>query len=381
MHVAILIPSLRPGGAERAMLNLGRGLAERGIAIDLVLGKAWGPYLHDVPSTIRVVELGTESVLFSLPNLVLYLRHERPDALISALDHQNVSAILAKKLAGVSTRLIVTVHTVVSRSARGLGGLRNRIIPLLARISYPSADVVIAVSQGVAADLRYVIGLRQVNVTIIHNAIVTPEISVLARAPLSDPWFSPDGPPIVLSAGRLAPPKDFQTLIRAFDIVRRHTPARLVILGEGEARGELEDLIGRLELSGLAKLAGFVDNPYAFMARSSVFVLSSRWEGLPSVLIESLACGTPVVATMASSGPAEILADGLYGRLVPVGNQEALARAISETLRTPSDVESLKKRASFFALDRISEQYLAVLRIGQVPKSNNSIASRDGSNR
>jgi len=358
--IALFIPSLRGGGAERVMLNLARGFAERGYKVDLVLAKAEGPYLSQVPDNIRVIDLKSPRVLYSLPGLIRYLRQERPHALLSALDHANIVALWAKKLSRVPIRVVVSVHSTLSRASTNATSIRARLIPSWARIFYPWADAVVAVSKGVADDLIKLTELPQEKVHVIYNPVVTPELFAKADEPLDHPWFEPSEPPVILSVGRLTPAKDYSTLIKAFALVRKEMPARLMILGEGEERPKLEALIRDLGLEKDVALPGFVNNPYKYMKHAAVFVLSSQWEGLPTVLIEALALGIPVVSTDCPSGPAEILNNGEYGRLVTVGNEKELAQNIKATI-----CEGKKKIVTdsykLFQLDTVLYQYEEVL--------------------
>jgi len=331
-RVAIFAPDMRFGGAERSMLNLAGGLVDRGHAVDLVLARARGSFLADVPAQVRVVDLRAPRVLMSLGPLVRYLNRERPAALLSIL-YANIVAILARRLSRASLRLVVSERNTLSSEAEGFrGDLRMRLMPLLVRRLYPWADSVVAVSQGVADDLVRVAGVPSEQVRVIYNPIVTPRLRERAGAAVDHPWFAAGEPPVVLGVGRLSAQKDFGALIRAFQIVRQARPARLLILGEGDERPALESLVAQLGLGQDVSLPGFVDNPCPYMARAGVFVLSSRWEGLPGVLIEALFCGSPVVATDCPSGPREILADGRYGLLAPVGDVRALAGAIEASL-------------------------------------------------
>jgi glycosyltransferase involved in cell wall biosynthesis len=330
--LAIFIPSLAGGGAERAMLNLAHGLADYGCAVDLVLTQAKGPYLSDVRESIQIVDLNASRVLFGLPALARYLRREQPRALISAMDYANVSAIWARRLAGIPCRVLVSEQNTISRSAHSSTRRRQRVVPHLVKRFYPWADYVAGNSQGVADDLRQVTGLPRERIQILHNPVVTPELKEKAGLPLKHPWFEAGQPPVVLAVGRLTKQKDFPTLIRAFAQVRQTRPARLIILGEGPDYTSLKALIGQLSLEDDVALPGFVENPYAFMSRASLYVLSSLWEGLPTVLIEALYCGPPIVATDCPSGPREILANGRHGSLVPIGNVAALAEAIEAGL-------------------------------------------------
>lgn len=343
------------------MVNLARGFVERGLAVDLVLAKAEGPYLSQVPKEVRVVDLQASRVLTSLPGLVRYLRRERPKALLSALDHANIVALWARKLTAVQCRLVVSVHNTLSLATDNASTVQGRLMPRLIRRFYPWADAIVAVSQGVAEDLAKTTGLPRERIRVIYNPVVTPELLEKVRQPLDHPWFMPGQPPVILSVGRLTVQKDYPTLIRAFARVREERPARLIILGEGEERPNLESLVRELGLQGDVSLPGFVENPYAYMARAVVFALSSAWEGFGNVLVEAMAVGTPVVSTDCPSGPAEILEGGKWGRLVPVGNPEMLADAIITTLKHQHDSTSMVGRAQVFGLESIIGEYWEVL--------------------
>ena len=358
--LAIFLPSLNGGGAERAMLNLAHGLAERGCRVDLVLARATGPYMSEVHDSVRIVDLKASRVLTSLPALVRYLRRERPGAMLSALDYANVVALWARRLAGIPRRVVVNEQNTISRSARNSARRRQRMVPHLIKRFYPWADYVIGNSQGVADDLSQVAMLPRERIKMLYNPVVTPEVREKARASLNHPWFEAGHPPVVLAVGRLTKQKDFPTLIRAFARVRQTRPARLLILGEGPDRPVLEALVRQLGLEDDVALPGFVENPYVYMSRASLYVLSSRWEGLPTVLIEALYCGSPIVAMDCPSGPREILADGKHGLLVPVGDETALAQAIEAGLagKTPHHTEESWHP---YSLEAVVDQYLALL--------------------
>lgn len=361
--VALFLPSLRGGGAERVMVNLARGFSEKGLDVDLVLAKAEGPYLSQVPPDVRVIDLHSSRVLASLPHLVCYLRRERPQALLSTLNHANIVALWARKLARVPNRLVVRVAANLSQSASNASSARGRLMPRLIHKFYPWADAVVAISQGVADDLVKTARLPRERIQVIYNPVVTPEILEKAEEPLNHPWFAPGEPPVILSVGRLTKQKDYPTLIRAFALVCRERPARLMILGEGEERPKLEALVRELDLDEDVSLPGFVDNPYAYMARSAVFVLSSAWEGFGNVLVEAMAVGTPVVSTDCPSGPAEILEGGKWGKLVPVGDANAMAQAILSTLSGQEVKMGFQNRALKFTIERITKYYLEALSI------------------
>lgn len=339
-------------------MHLGRGFARQGIQVDMVLSRAEGPFRSEVPEEVRMVDLGAPRVLFSLPGLVRYLRRERPGALLSALDHANVIAVLAQHIARVPTKVVVSVHSTPSRVVANAATLRARLMPLWVKPFYPRAHAVVAVSQGVAGELVHKLGIPAEKVHTIYNPIITPELFEKAEEPLEHPWFKESEPPVVLGVGRLTPAKDFATLLRAFALVRAQRPARLMILGEGELRSELEQLARDLGIEKDVALPGFVQNPYPYMKRAGVFVLSSRWEGLPTVLVEALALGTPVVSTDCPSGPAEILEGGRFGTLVRQGDEKALADAVLHTLqqpRSPAQAHVYERFTIEYALKQYSQ--------------------------
>jgi glycosyltransferase involved in cell wall biosynthesis len=336
-RLAIFLPSFAGGGAEKSMITLAHGFAERGHEVDLVVCRAEGPHKSAVDPGVRVVNLNVPRVVLSVPNLVRYLRAERPAALLSTLDYSNVTALWAHRLAHVPTRIVVLEQNTISITCRESRQWRQRLMPTLVRYFYKWADHVVGNSQGVANDLINITGLDRARIHVIYNPVVTSAEREKAHARPAHPWFAQKNPPIVVAVGRLTPQKDFVTLIHAFADVRRQRPVRLVILGEGPDRRDLEALARRLEVESDVSFPGFVENPCAYMSHAAVFVLSSRWEGLPTVLIEALSCGTRVIATDCPSGPREILADGQYGSLVPVQNVAVLAQTLAAALdgRTP----------------------------------------------
>ena len=334
--IAFFLPSLVGGGAERVIVNLVQGMSERGLPVDVVLSAAQGTFLDQLPPSVRLVDLHASRVLLSVRSLSGYLRRERPRALVSSMGHANVVALWAAKLAGQGTPVIVTEHNTLSQATQQKSRVPGWLWPPLLRLFYPWADSVVAVSHGAADDLAHTSGLPRDKVEVVYNPVITPGLLALSRQPPGHPWFAPGEPPVILGVGRLTRQKDFPTLLHAFAKVRSCRSARLMILGEGEERSELETLARDLGMAHDVALPGFQENAMAFMASSAVFVLSSGWEGLPTVLIEALAAGTQVISTDCPSGPREILQDGRLGTLVPVADAAALAAAILQSLEQPA---------------------------------------------
>ncbi|MDX9954692.1 MAG: glycosyltransferase [Anaerolineae bacterium] len=361
--IAIFLPSLGGGGAERVMMSLANAFAVRGLGVDLVLASAEGPFLEDVSPEVRIIDLGASRVMKALFPLVKYIRRRRPRAMLSALGHANVVAIVARMLSRVDMRLIISERSTPSEMSLLSQGLRGKINGWLVPLLYPRADGISTVSDGVSRDLIKRTGLRSSQVMTIYNPFDLEGIEANARQPIESDWFTSSNSPTILAIGRLTEQKDFSVLIRAFALIRRAREIRLLILGEGEQRGELEALVGNLGLSKEdVRMPGFVRNPHRYLARCDLFVLSSRTEGLPGALVEAIACGAPVVSTDCPSGPDEILEGGRWGRLVPVGDVEALATAMAEVLDTPRhERPDVRTRARDFGQEKAVDAYLALL--------------------
>ncbi|MCC6917110.1 MAG: glycosyltransferase [Nitrosomonas sp.] len=365
MDVALFVPSLRGGGAERAMVTLANSFAARGLTVDLLLASKNGPYLENVVSTVRVVDLQAGRVIKALLPLMRYLRREQPVAMLSAMGHANVTAILARMLAQVKTRVVVSERGLISGEHAIAQGLAARLNFILIPWLYPKADAICAVSQAASADLATFINLPRQRVQTLYNPFDLPLIKMRAAEPVEHSWFSPGQPPVLLSIGRLNEAKDFHILISAFARLRRKRAVRLMILGEGELRAYLQSVVSDCGLTGDdVQMPGFVNNPFIYLVRCSLFVLSSRREGLPGVLIEAMACGAPVVSTDCLSGPDEILEGGKWGKLVPVGDADALAAAMAAVLDTPrGQLPDVRQRARDFGLDRAVDTYLNILEL------------------
>ncbi len=375
MRIAVFIFGLTGGGATRRTLDLAEGFAARGHEVDLVVVDDTGPLRDAIPSGVRLVNLsrrpGTgrlcrfgkrrQRIYSSRPALAGWLREVRPDCLLSAATHTNLAALAARRLARTGTPLVIRVGNHLTASLGRSRRLDKRVRYLATRRTYRAADAVIAVSAGIAEDLVRNVGIDRERVSVIYNPVFRPEMIAKAQVPVDHTWFRDSSVPVILGAGRLSPQKDFMTLLQAFSLLRRRRPARLVILGEGKERGRLEEAVREFGLVRHVHLPGYVTNPLPWMARASVFCLSSRYEGLPGVLIEAMAVGCPVVSTDCPSGPSEILESGRYGKLVPPGDPRALAEALEATLQERPERERLMARASWFSVEKAVNGYLRVL--------------------
>ena len=358
-RLALFLPGLYEGGAERIVLNLAKGISERGYAVDLVLARAEGPYMSQIPDAVRLVNLNAPRVLSSVPALAKYIQQERPTALLSGM-FANVIALWARRMCSAPCRMAIIEHNSLSSIVNSKKDLRWQLYPKLAKWFYPWANNIIAVSNDVADDLARVTHIPRHLIQVIYNPIVTPDLQNKSEVPLEHPWFKEGAPPVILAVGRLTDQKAFDVLIRAFSLVNKKHHVHLLILGEGENRSDLQSLIDQLGLEQDVNLMGFVQNPYQFMAHASIFVLPSRWEGLPTVLVEALYLGLPIVATNCPGGTGEILKDGQFGRMVPVDDPLALAEAIQGTINARRSTPAAESWQPFH-LDFVADRYIKLL--------------------
>lgn len=359
-HIAIYLSHLSDGGIGRVITNLIVEFIQRGIKVDLLISRDGGPHLASLPQDVNVIKLPTSHILWAVPFLASYLRREKPDVMLTERIRTDVSAIRARNLVRASTRIFTGAHINLSFELSDKSSKKQKKHERLCLRYLKKNDGVIAVSNGVADDVVHNFEVPRELIDVIYNPLVTPEISNLASEEVEHPWLVDKSLPVVLGAGRLTAQKNFSLLIRAFSKIQKESPCRLIILGQGEEHDELKQLIQSLGLSGMVDLHGFVGNPYSYMYKSDLFVLSSNWEGLSNVLVEALAVGIPVVSTDCPSGPAEVLGHGLYGALTPVNDIDALARAMNESLGKTHDRAQLQASAQRFDVGICADQYLKV---------------------
>ena len=394
----ILIPSFGGGGAERVALLLASGLLDRGHEVDLQVRELVCDYPQEMPRGTRLFFPSSDvntayqasleqlavtlhpliptSLLFprlalgasisrnqwalltsrNLPRwavaIAAYIDRERPDALLAMMTPAVASATLAVRLAQHQVRTTVGVQHNRFTSKREA---------YRARKSYPYTNAAVGVSSGVTSKLAELPGISSDRLHTIYNPVVSKDLLQKANEIPDHPWFNESGLPIVLAIGRLHEQKDFPTLLTAFARLLAQRPARLIILGEGSLRPTLLALAHSLHISEHVDFPGFVRNPFAYLAKARLLVLSSRYEGLPTVLIEAMACGCPVVSTDCPFGPAEILKNGRWGKLVPTEDPEALAKAMIDTMDTPPQRDALRERASYFSVERAVDRYEELL--------------------
>ena len=362
VDLAVFVAELAHGGVGKMRVHLINEFARRGLRIDLLLARTNSPYLDKVNPAIRIVKTGTSHALFGVPRLARYLATEKPRAMLTQRVRVNVLALRAKNLVRSNTEIFVTANTNITRQLESATAQKRAKQYALLRQYYPQNSGIIAVSRGVGDDLAQILDWPPAQIKTAPNPVITPELYRLAAEPVEHPWFSDNGAPIILGVGRLEPQKDFPTLLRAFALLRRQRPCRLLILGEGKLRPELTALAQQLGIADDLQMPGFATNPYPCMARANLFVLSSLWEGSPNGLTEALALGTPLVATDCPNGPNEILEQGKYGPLVPMGDVTALADAMQKTLDNPPDRTILREAAQRrYTVEQSATAYLEAM--------------------
>jgi len=343
-HLAFLLPSLAGGGAQRVVLEILREAVHDVERVDLVLMNTKGKYHSLVPEGVHVVDLQAGRASSSVCKIIHYLRAERPQAMVSAIPQANVAALVAFALARVPTARVISEHSMQTRER--ITSQKGRALLYLMKLIYPFADMSVAVSESVAQVLKRDFSLSPDKVSVVYNMVDTKMIASSILAPATHPWLAEKTTPVLTTAARLVPDKDLGTLIRSMADLEQFEETRLVILGEGPLRADLLTLVRDLDLVDRVDLPGFVDNPFAEIARSDVFVLPSRFEGFGNVVIEALACGVPVVSTRGNGGIADSLEDGSAVRCVPIGDYRAVAHAVEATLldEPPTHTEEIARQ-------------------------------------
>jgi len=346
------------GGIGTNIVNLANEFMAMGFRVDVVLDTLKGDLVPRLSDGVRVVNLRTSHTFAGIFSLAPYMLRNRPDVVLTPVVRHTVLALRVKKLTRSRTRVFAQVHNTYSQTFRILSTRKLKIRIRKIRKYYPRSDLIISVSKGVTEDFSSLTGIPTDMIDHVYNPVVSKELLSKAEKEIDHKWFQPGQPPVLLGVGRLVPAKNFPLLLSAFEIVRQNTPCRCVIIGEGAERNEIESIIARSEYSNDIELLGHMENPFPYMRQAGVFVLSSSWEGFGNVLVEAMATGTPVVSTDCPHGPREILADGIYGTIVPVGDSHALAKAIWETLSNRKDSETMIRGAHRFNVTTIAETYL-----------------------
>jgi len=358
MKIAIFIPDLRGGGAERVFVNLAHSFLNKGYEVDFVLIKKQGELLDILPNSVNIIDLGASRILKSFLPLRRYLKNEKPDALIAVMWPLTILATLAAVSIKFKGKIILSDHNTLSLSTKGWSAFRRKSLSTSIKFIYPLANMSLVVSEGVADDISSFTNLDRSNFKVIHNPIFiqspNPDDTEIEKIEKRFKYR-------IVNLGALSEQKNQALLIKAFSLIVDKLDIELVILGDGPLKSELEELISKLKLNNKVFMPGFITDPSQWYKQSDLFVLSSIYEGLPMVLLEALTFGLPIVSSDCKSGPREILCDGKYGKLVPVGDAEALAQAMIEALQEEHDINALKSRAADFSVDKIAEQYLDVM--------------------
>jgi glycosyltransferase involved in cell wall biosynthesis len=363
VSVAISMQDLAGGGVERQTLTLASELQAAGVTVTLLVNAAVGELRDAVPPSLRLVDLQCRRTWRAIPRIARFLRQERPDVLLANLNHNNIAAVVGNVLAGMPAQVVICQHSVLSAGYLRTKGWSHRVTPLIYRLISPGFARAVAVSEGIAREFRTISHIPERKITVIHNPVIGADFEVRAQHPVAHPWLDDPSHKLFVTAGRLVPTKDHETLLRALALYRQTNNGRLLILGSGPLNESLRALARDLGLHEAVNFLGYQENPLPYFRRADAFVLSSYAEGFGNVLVEAMGCGTPVIATNCEHGPAEILDDGRYGVLVEPRNAQALADA----MRRVSELSDLwpgallKSRAALFNTTSCAAAYLQLL--------------------
>lgn len=356
MHIGFVLPSLRGGGAERVMVTLSNAMAAAGHRVDLIVVGPGGEYRSEISDSVQLIELKKNRILRALFRLRKYIVRQRPEYLVSTMTHVNIAVLLANMLAG-TRRSSVCVREAAAplSSAKNATTITGKLLPVCIFLVYRFSYRVLAVSTDVRNELLEIdTGLTE-KTELFYNPVFSADLLARSNSNPQHPWLQHKQLPVIIGMGRLVVQKNFRLLLQAVALVQKTVAVRLIVYGEGPLRDELTALVQELGLCHLVDLPGFVHNPFAELRAADLFVLSSNWEGLPNVLIQSLACGTAVVSTDSPGGSREILQDGEWGELVAMDQPEQLSQAIIRQLNSPI-AANYETRARDFSVDRAVRQ-------------------------
>jgi len=353
--ISLVITTLLTGGAERSVVNFANGLSQSGYAVEIVLGEKEGELLSDVDEEVEVVEVSSPGIgkigaLSLIPGIMNYLMTNEPDVVISFMRHVNIATILSHRLSYSDSFLIVSERNSLDYSK----GLKEELVTVTQKILYRSPELVVPNSDSIKKELVNELGLPDESIRTIYNPTIGPEFYNKTKEPVDHPWFNDSDINVILGVGSLIHQKGFDVLIESLKYIDDDS-IRLAIIGEGPLRNELEDKAANMDMEKRVSLLGHRSNPYSFMSNADVFVLSSRWEGLPNVVIEALTCGCPVIATNCPGGTNEILSDGEYGLLVPTEDPKAIGEAVEFVMESESEPGELIRRGEQFSMDNSVE--------------------------
>lgn len=363
-HLTILIPHLCMGGAEKVTVNLINALVRLNVKIDILLLKqkdlkiieANDQIVKEFKDKVNVIYMPSTRAIYSISWLFSYMKKKEPTSFLSVLDNMNILTFLVSLLTNNKHKIFLTIHNNISNELRLKKNFKNIIISYFVKYIYKHANKIIAVSNGISDNLVFKYKIPQSCIKIIYNPIITSDLALKAKEDCPHPWLRTSTKPVILAVGSFRPQKDFPTLIKAFSLVRKQIDVRLIILGEGALRKELESMVKTFNIEDSVSLPGFSDNVYSFMSKADLFVLSSKTEALPTVLIEALACNTPIISTDCEYGPREILENGKFGTLVNPGNYIEMANAICNFLEKGKGTIDIDKSK----LEKYTDNYAAL---------------------
>ncbi|WP_083633054.1 glycosyltransferase [Chromohalobacter japonicus] len=364
MKLCIVTPSFSGGGAERIAINLANHYTKKGLDVCLIVFEGVGPYRSQIDGSIKLIDFNAKRWRYNVwSKLRKALKAESPTHVLSILRDVNIFVGLAIPIKNKAR--------VVFREANTMDGFRREswrrrlVYKMLMRFAYRRADVVIANSIDTKKDLISDRIAKEIKVEVIGNPVINDDLVEKIGGALYHDWLSAPDIFVVLHVGRLHAQKNQALLLSAFSLAVKSVPdLKLVILGEGEEKKNLERLAGELGVKDSVDFVDFQDNPYPYYKAADLFVLSSDWEGFGNVIVEALACGTPVISTDCPGGPRTILANGKYGVLVPCGDAERLSSEIVNHVSNVGmwDFEELKKRANEFTVEAVAKKYLEASR-------------------
>lgn len=363
MKISIISLTLDGGGAEKVAVNLANYYSKTGYDVDLVLIKKVGPYLKLVSNNVNLVDLSSYNYFFSLLKLRSYLNKNNNNLFLSVI--RSVNILIGLSSVGLKIKNLTFREANTLDAIRKMKPFKRFIYKNLMRYSYFKANTIIANSYDTKQDLIDENIIKDEKSLVIVNPVLPLDYQELLQKESHHRWLDDKNLKVILSVGRLHEQKNYPFLIECFaELVKKHNNTRLLIVGEGKDKEKLQSQIDILGMHEFINIENFQSNIFPYYKKSTVFALSSQWEGFGNVIVEALSAGTPVVSTNCSGGPKMILENGKYGTLVDIGNKKAYVDALCDKLQNFNNSKDMKliEYSKKFSVKYIANEYLKVMK-------------------
>ncbi len=361
MKVTFFTARYSHSGVPLAQIRLAKLFQKKGYEIDFIFGYVPDDMNMPILKNMNVINFNKPRVYKLFRKIFKYLVKNKPDVIISAEDHLNAVVLLCARVSGSKAKISVSSRVTPFDTYSNKIFTKRWFLKYFMQFVESRANALVCVSKDMVKQYKTI--FKNSRHQCIYNVVYDNSSQSRMSENVDESWLVNKEIPVIISAGRLAPEKGLLDLILAIKELSKSREVRLLMLGEGPMRKEIEALIKKENLNEVIKLIGFQENPLKFYSKSDVFILSSYVEGLPNVLIEAMMCGCTPVSTNCPTGPEEVLQKEKFGYLVPVHDPIEMAKGIGRALDEPIPVEILAEGVKNFTEDAVFKKYQEALNI------------------